>query len=54
MYNAGGGTSIYTHSPIERYFRDIHAVTQHLMVAQPTYEVVGRLFFGLKTDTSVF
>ena len=54
MYNAGGGTSIYTHSPLERYFRDIHAVTQHLMVAQPTYEVVGRLFFGLKTDTSMF
>ena len=53
MYHAGGGTSIYTSSPLERYFRDIHTVTQHIMVAQPTYEVTGRLLLGLQTDTSM-
>ncbi len=53
MYHAGGGTSIYTSSPLERYFRDMHTVTQHIMVAQPTYEVTGRLLLGLQTDTSM-
>ena len=33
MYNAGGGTSIYATSPLQRLFRDIHVVTQHMMVA---------------------
>jgi indole-3-acetate monooxygenase len=53
MYQCGGGTSIYTTTPLERYFRDIHALTQHLMVAQPTYEVIGRILLGLKTDSSM-
>lgn len=53
MYNAGGATSIYDSSPLQRYFRDIHVATQHLMVAPPTYELVGRLFLNLETDTSM-
>ena len=53
MYHAGGGMSIYTSSPLERYFRDMHTVTQHIMVAQPTYEVTGRLLLGLQTDTGM-
>ncbi len=53
-YNLGGATSIYEKSPLQRQFRDIHAVTQHVMVGQPTLEVAGRVFFGLPTDTSMF
>lgn len=53
MYNAGGGTSVYATSPLQRQFRDIHVVTQHMMVAPPTYEVTGRLFLGVDTDTSM-
>jgi alkylation response protein AidB-like acyl-CoA dehydrogenase len=52
MYNAGGGTSIYATSPLQRCFRDIHVVTQHMMVAAPTYEVSGRVLLGIDTDTS--
>lgn len=53
MYNAGGGTSIYTGNLLQRYFRDIHTLTQHILVAPTTYELTGRLFLGLETDVSM-
>jgi alkylation response protein AidB-like acyl-CoA dehydrogenase len=52
MYEAGGGTSIYATSPLQRHFRDIHVLTQHMMVAPPVYELAGRLLLGLDTDVS--
>ena len=52
MYNAGGGTSIYRTSTLQRRFRDIHAATQHVMVGQPTFELAGRILLGLETDIS--
>jgi alkylation response protein AidB-like acyl-CoA dehydrogenase len=51
MYDLGGATSVYTSSPLQRQFRDIHVATQHLMVAPPTYELVGRVLLGLQADT---
>ena len=53
MYNAGGGTAIYATSPLQRCFRDVHVVTQHLMVAPATYELTGRLLFGVATDAAL-
>jgi alkylation response protein AidB-like acyl-CoA dehydrogenase len=52
-YEAGGGTSIYASSPLQRHFRDVHVVTQHTMVAPPTYELAGRVLLGIPTDTSL-
>ena len=37
---------------LQRQFRDIHVVTQHMMVAPATLEVVGRILLGLDADTS--
>lgn len=51
MYDLGGATSVYTSSLLQRQFRDIHVATQHLMVAPPTYELVGRVLLGLQADT---
>jgi alkylation response protein AidB-like acyl-CoA dehydrogenase len=53
MYNAGGGTAVYATSPLQRCFRDVHVVTQHLMVAPATYELTGRLLFGVDTDAAL-
>ncbi len=52
MYNAAGGTPVYNRSPLSRIFRDMHVATQHLMVGPPTYELVGRYYLGVETDTS--
>ncbi len=47
LYQLGGGTSIYASSPLQRYFRDIHVTTQHIMVAAPIFEVTGKVLLGL-------
>ena len=52
MYNLGGGSAVYSHSRLQRYFRDIHVAKSHIMVSPTTLETVGRLFFGLPTNTS--
>lgn len=52
MYDAGGGTSVYATSALQRCFRDVHVVTQHLMVAPATFELTGRILFGVPTDAS--
>jgi alkylation response protein AidB-like acyl-CoA dehydrogenase len=48
MYNAGGTTSIYESFPLERCFRDIHALTQHAMVNPATLELAGRVLLGVE------
>lgn len=52
MYEAGGGTSIYDSSTLQRRFRDVHVATQHMMVAPATWELTGRLLLGVPTDAS--
>lgn len=52
MYHAGGASSIYDSSQLQRRFRDVHVATQHMMVAPSTWELTGRLLLGLPTDTT--
>jgi alkylation response protein AidB-like acyl-CoA dehydrogenase len=52
-YTLAGGSSVYRTSPLQRRFRDIHVITQHMMVAPPSYEVAGRVVLGLPTDPSM-
>lgn len=46
MYKAGGGTSLYERSPLQRHLRDIHTVTQHAMVNMSIDELCGRALLG--------
>lgn len=45
MWAVAGGTPIYTSSPIERCFRDIHVATQHAAVSPLSWESIGKGLF---------
>jgi alkylation response protein AidB-like acyl-CoA dehydrogenase len=47
MYQAGGGTSVYATSPLDRIFRDAHVINQHITNSPKVFEVAGQLLLGL-------
>ncbi len=51
-HHAAGATSIFTASPFDRRFRDIHAVTQQMQGRQAHFETVGQFLLGLDPDTT--
>ena len=53
-YNLGGGSSVFTSSPLERCFRDIHTASAHIIVGTRAFESIGRTRFGLESDLSSF
>jgi alkylation response protein AidB-like acyl-CoA dehydrogenase len=53
VYEAGGGSSIYAVSPLERCLRDIRTASQHVSMATANYEVVGRVLLGLPPDRPI-
>ena len=50
VYLSGGATSLYASCPLERAFRDVHAITQHIGVHPRGLETTGRVLFGLPPD----
>jgi alkylation response protein AidB-like acyl-CoA dehydrogenase len=53
-YRAGGGTSLYVESPLQRRLRDVHAVTQHFLVRQDTLTTAGAVLAGQGIAVPVF
>jgi alkylation response protein AidB-like acyl-CoA dehydrogenase len=47
MFRVAGGTAIYRTSRLEQRFRDVNTAAQHMMIAQPTWEMAGRVLLGL-------
>src|ERR1051326_2813412 len=54
LYNAAGATAVYEDNPIQRYFQDIHVITQHMQGRFAHYELVGRYWLGMKVDENRF
>jgi indole-3-acetate monooxygenase len=49
-YTAGGGSSLYSSSPLQRRLRDIHALTQHFGVKLDTFTTAGAVLAGQEVD----
>ena len=54
VYNAAGATAVYEDNAIQRYFQDIHVITQHMQGRLAHYELIGRYWLGLKVDENRF
>jgi indole-3-acetate monooxygenase len=50
-YSLAGGSAIYSSSPLQRRFRDVHVATQHMLVGPSVWELAGRLLLGVPADT---
>jgi alkylation response protein AidB-like acyl-CoA dehydrogenase len=49
-YTAGGGSSVYASSPLQRRWRDVHAITQHFAVKADTFTLAGGVLAGQEVD----
>jgi alkylation response protein AidB-like acyl-CoA dehydrogenase len=54
LYEALGTTGIYRRSPLERQFRDITTMTQHMLCQTKTYAACGRMLLGLEPGLIAF
>lgn len=54
MYEAAGASALYNDCLLERAHRDIHAVTQHIVLAHSWQEDAGRVKLGLKPNHPLF
>lgn len=51
-YKAGGGAAVYSTSPLQRCFRDVHTAAAHVVIGARAYELVGRERLGQPIDTT--
>ena len=54
VYNACGVTAIFEGNPIQRYFQDVHVISQHSQGRLAHYEAVGKHALGLKVEQARF
>lgn len=53
-HRAGGGSSVYAESPLQRRLRDVNAVTQHFLVRQDTLTTAGAVLAGQDISVPLF
>jgi alkylation response protein AidB-like acyl-CoA dehydrogenase len=53
-YQAGGSSSLYTSTPLQRRLRDALALTQHFTMKADTFTKVGAVLAGQEVDLTLF
>jgi hypothetical protein len=48
LHGLGGTRALYTHCPLERAHRDLHAMLRHIVASPALAEDAGRVHFGLE------
>jgi alkylation response protein AidB-like acyl-CoA dehydrogenase len=50
MWDAAGSAAIFTNTPLERCFRDIHTGRKNVVISAQNYGPIGRVFLGLDSE----
>jgi indole-3-acetate monooxygenase len=53
-YRSGGGSAVYSDSPLQRRLCDLHAMTQHFLVRSDTFVAAGGILAGQGLSIPVF
>ena len=53
VFDAAGLTGPSQKCDIERCWRDIHTLRQHVLLSTPRYELVGRILLGLESNSPI-
>ncbi len=53
VWTLAGGTAVYDTSALGRCLRDVHVVTQHIMVAPKINETLGKFLLGVDLDAAM-
>lgn len=54
LHSTMGTTAVFTSSPIERVFRDMHTASAHVMIGPLTYQAAGRVELGMEPEFPFF
>jgi alkylation response protein AidB-like acyl-CoA dehydrogenase len=54
VFLASGSASFRNSKPFQRFFRDVHVITQHAFVSASRYESVGQIMLGVEPDWGFF
>jgi alkylation response protein AidB-like acyl-CoA dehydrogenase len=53
VHDAAGMNAMQTSGSIQRCWRDVHTITQHVIQSTGRYEVIGRILFGLPPGSPI-
>jgi alkylation response protein AidB-like acyl-CoA dehydrogenase len=53
VHDAAGMNAVQTAGGIQRCWRDVHTITQHVILSTGRFEVVGRILFGLPPGSPI-
>jgi alkylation response protein AidB-like acyl-CoA dehydrogenase len=53
LHDVSGMNAITRDSVLDRCWRDVHTMTQHVLLAPPRFEIVGRVLLGLDAGAPV-